>query len=69
MTIGEAQIVDASKPGEAKTVAAGDVIHVEKGTTVTWTATKKLKCKSPTAVISITQQFSVRLTWRYKCSL
>lgn len=39
--IGEAEMVDASKSGEVKTAAAGDVIHVVKGTTLTLTTTKE----------------------------
>lgn len=49
---GEAQIVDASKPDEIQTVTTGDVIHVTKGTTATWTTTKKLKGKSLGIVVS-----------------
>lgn len=44
--IGESQFVDDSKPGEVQTVRAGDVVHVEKGTTLTFTTIKKMKSKS-----------------------
>lgn len=55
--IGEAQIVDSSKPDQVKTIKAGDVVYSEADSTLTWTALTNLKSKLPTTMGSVTHMY------------
>ena len=50
--IGDGQVEDESKPGEVTKLFAGDVIHVDHGSRVTFSTQNKAKCKYKTIYIA-----------------